>query len=85
MKGSGYQVDARLAAALRASTGQLDRSSLSDERRRGTGLHRQPKRAEPARLVEAVARGEIDTAVVWGPLAGYFASRQTPPLRVSGC
>ena len=30
----------------------------------------------PARIVEAVASGEIDVAVVWGPLAGYFAPRQ---------
>lgn len=29
----------------------------------------------PARIVEAVAGGEIDVAVVWGPLAGYFARR----------
>lgn len=34
----------------------------------------------PARLVEAVARGDIDMAVVWGPLAGYFARRQPEPL-----
>ena len=27
--------------------------------------------------------GEIDVAVVWGPLAGYFAPRQTVPLRVT--
>lgn len=37
----------------------------------------------PARLVEAVARGEVDVAVVWGPTAGYFAARQSPPLRVA--
>lgn len=37
----------------------------------------------PARIVEAVASGEIDTAIVWGPLAGYAAARQTPPLRVT--
>jgi mxaJ protein len=36
----------------------------------------------PARIVEAVARGEVDVAVVWGPLAGYFASRQSRPLTV---
>lgn len=36
----------------------------------------------PARIVEAVARGEIDLAVVWGPLAGYFASRQKVPLTI---
>jgi quinoprotein dehydrogenase-associated probable ABC transporter substrate-binding protein len=36
----------------------------------------------PARLVEAVARGDVDVAIVWGPLAGYFASRQGVPLTV---
>ena len=36
----------------------------------------------PARIVEAVARGEVDVAVVWGPLAGYFAPRQPLPLRL---
>jgi len=34
----------------------------------------------PARIVEAVGRGEIDLAVVWGPLAGYFARRSPVPL-----
>ena len=37
----------------------------------------------PARIVEAVAAGEIDVAVVWGPLAGYFAQRQPVPLELS--
>ena len=36
----------------------------------------------PSRIVEAVAEGEVDVAVVWGPLAGYFASRQRVPLRL---
>jgi mxaJ protein len=36
----------------------------------------------PARIVEAVAKGAIDVAVVWGPLAGYFAPRQGVPLAV---
>jgi mxaJ protein len=34
----------------------------------------------PARIVEAVATGEIDVAIVWGPLAGYFARRSAVPL-----
>lgn len=34
----------------------------------------------PARLVEAVARDEVDVAVVWGPLAGYYAPRQSAEL-----
>jgi len=36
--------------------------------------------APPARIVSGVAKGEVDAAVVWGPMAGYFAQRQTPPL-----
>lgn len=27
------------------------------------------------RIVDAVARGEVDVAIVWGPLAGYYAKR----------
>jgi quinoprotein dehydrogenase-associated probable ABC transporter substrate-binding protein len=34
----------------------------------------------PARIVEAVARGDVDAAIVWGPLAGYFAALQAEPL-----
>ena len=37
----------------------------------------------PARIVEAVAKGDIDVAVVWGPLAGYFAPRQDVKLTVT--
>lgn len=33
-----------------------------------------------AAIVDAVGRGEVDVAVVWGPLAGYFARRQPVPL-----
>jgi len=36
----------------------------------------------PARIIEAVAKGEVDVAVAWGPLAGYFAKRQRVPLEV---
>jgi quinoprotein dehydrogenase-associated probable ABC transporter substrate-binding protein len=36
----------------------------------------------PARIIEAVARGEIDVAIAWGPLAGYFARPQRVPLEV---
>jgi len=36
----------------------------------------------PARIVEAVAKGHVDIAVVWGPLAGYFARRSSVPLDV---
>jgi mxaJ protein len=37
----------------------------------------------PARIVEAVARGEVDIAVVWGPLAGFFATRSGVPLTIT--
>jgi mxaJ protein len=37
----------------------------------------------PARLIEAVAAGEIDVAIAWGPLGGYFAALQSPGLRVT--
>jgi mxaJ protein len=45
------------------------------------GDYRDPN--PPARLVEAVARGEVDVAIVWGPLGGYFAGREGVPLRVT--
>ncbi len=35
-----------------------------------------------ARIVEAVASGEVDVAIAWGPLAGYFAERVRTPLKV---
>lgn len=37
----------------------------------------------PAAIVEAVDRGDIDVAVVWGPLAGYFAAKAAHPLTVT--
>src|SRR3954463_13721095 len=36
----------------------------------------------PARIIDAVAAGDVDVAVAWGPLAGYFAKRSTVPLDV---
>src|SRR5947209_9204409 len=36
----------------------------------------------PAEIVEAVERGDIDVALVWGPLAGYFAAKSPVPLRL---
>jgi mxaJ protein len=37
----------------------------------------------PARIIDAVANGDIDVAVAWGPLAGYFARREPVPLDVA--
>jgi mxaJ protein len=36
----------------------------------------------PARLIEAVANGDVDVAIAWGPMAAYFAKRQRVPLRI---
>lgn len=33
-----------------------------------------------ARIVDAVASGEVDLALVWGPTAGYFAQPHAPQL-----
>jgi mxaJ protein len=33
-------------------------------------------------IIDAVARGEIDVAIVWGPLGGYFARRHKDALEV---
>jgi mxaJ protein len=35
-----------------------------------------------AQIIDAVAHGEIDVALAWGPLAGYFANREPVPLRI---
>src|SRR5581483_298182 len=37
----------------------------------------------PAELVHAVARGEVDLAIVWGPFAGYFGPRERVPLALA--
>jgi quinoprotein dehydrogenase-associated probable ABC transporter substrate-binding protein len=36
----------------------------------------------PARLIDAVANGDVDVAIAWGPLAGYFAKQSKVPLTV---
>lgn len=36
----------------------------------------------PSAIIDAVASGRIDVAIVWGPLAGYFAGRQRVPLEL---
>lgn len=34
----------------------------------------------PSRIVRAVAEGEVDVAIAWGAMAGYFAARSPVPL-----
>lgn len=41
--------------------------------------HEQPGQ----RMVQDVAAGEIDIGVLWGPIAGYYAKQQDPPLSVT--
>jgi len=36
----------------------------------------------PARIVDAVEKGDIDLAIVWGPLAGFFAKQSRVPMDV---
>ena len=36
----------------------------------------------PSTLIDAVASGKVDAAIVWGPAAGYFAARQRVPLEL---
>ena len=36
----------------------------------------------PRALIDAVARGDIDVAIAWGPLAGYFARREPMSLEI---
>ena len=45
------------------------------------GDYRQPN--PPARVIDAVARGDVDVSIAWGPLAGYFAQREPVRLEVT--
>ena len=33
-------------------------------------------------MIDAVANGDIDVAIAWGPLAGYCARRSAVPLEI---
>jgi len=50
---------------------------------RGFPIYGDYSRPDPQRtIVDAVADGRIDVAVVWGPLAGYYAQRESTPIDV---
>lgn len=36
----------------------------------------------PSAIVDAVAAGKVNVAIVWGPVAGFFAGRQRVPLNL---
>jgi mxaJ protein len=44
------------------------------------GMYNEEHRPED--VINAVAKDEVDVAIVWGPLAGYFAKRAPVPLRI---
>jgi mxaJ protein len=44
------------------------------------GDYRQPH--PPSAIIDAVENGNVDVAVVWGPMAGYFAAQRSAPLTV---
>lgn len=60
----------------------LTRRNIVDNVRGFTlyGDYSQPN--PPARIVDAVAKGDIDLAIVWGPLAGYFAKQSHVAMEV---
>jgi len=50
---------------------------------RGFMLYGDYTQAHPAAaILDALAHRRIDVAIVWGPFAGYFASRSDTPLRL---
>jgi mxaJ protein len=36
----------------------------------------------PSKIIDAVAAGQIDVAIVWGPAVGYFVKHQSVPLEM---
>jgi mxaJ protein len=50
----------------------------------GYGFHSDDSKPNPrAELIAAVAQGEVDLAIAWGPLATYFARRSPVPLGIT--
>ena len=37
----------------------------------------------PGEIIDSLAKGSIDVALVWGPLAGYFAKRSGVPMTMT--
>lgn len=51
---------------------------------RGYSIYGDYSKPNPPRvLLDALTAGEIDIAIAWGPLAGYFARRESVPLEVT--
>jgi mxaJ protein len=45
------------------------------------GDYRQPN--PPARIIDALVKGDVDVAIAWGPLAGYFAKQAPVALEIT--
>jgi mxaJ protein len=61
----------------------LARRGLQDHIR-GYTIYGDYSRPDPPReLIDAVDSGEIDAAIAWGPIAGYFAKHAKAPLVVT--
>ena len=51
---------------------------------RGYSVYGDYREAAPTRrIVDAVANHEIDVAAVWGPIGGFFAAEEKPPLTLT--
>ncbi|HEY7194552.1 MAG TPA: substrate-binding domain-containing protein [Gemmatimonadales bacterium] len=51
---------------------------------RGFTVYGDYSRSDPQRdIIDAVVDGRVDVAVVWGPLAGYYARREQTPIDVT--
>jgi len=51
---------------------------------RGYSIYGNYEQPDPPRaLIDAVARGDVDVAIAWGPLAGYFAPREPVALELA--
>jgi quinoprotein dehydrogenase-associated probable ABC transporter substrate-binding protein len=58
----------------------LAEHNLTDQIRGYTVYGDYSKPSPQRTIVDAVASGDVDVAIVWGPLAGYFAARAGVPL-----
>jgi mxaJ protein len=60
----------------------LSARGISDNVRGYSVLGDYAEATPSAKIVLAVEAGDVDIAIVWGPLAGYFARRSRQPLRL---
>ncbi|QJQ96873.1 MULTISPECIES: quinoprotein dehydrogenase-associated putative ABC transporter substrate-binding protein [Halomonadaceae] len=72
-----------LAIGVVAETPPMVPLRRSGARVKGYPLQVDTRQRTPVRdAVADVAAGETDGAVIWGPMAGYYAARHDPPLNV---